>query len=99
MSSKQTQDGSKEAEDSPEKSPGGLKMAPRRLKLETRWIQEASRGLHVGPKWNQKGTKCMSHGDPNRKYGIVESVEILRVLFKISDQEGPISGHVASLES
>ena len=78
MSSKEAQDGSKEAEDSPEMSPGGLKMAPRRLKMDASWIQEASRGPHAGPKWNQKGAKCMPHGDPNGKYCIDKSVKILR---------------------
>ena len=70
--------GSKQTEDSPGMSPGVLKMAPRRLKMDARWIQEASRGSHAGPKWNQKGAKCMPYGNPNRKYGIDKSVKIHR---------------------
>ena len=66
-------------------------MAPRRLKMDASWIQEASRGPHAGPKWNQKGAKCMPHGDPNRKYCIVVP--------KKSDQECPNGVHATSLES
>ena len=45
--------------------------------MDARWIQEASRGPHAGHKWNQKGAKCMPHGDPSKKYGIDKSVNIL----------------------
>ena len=71
---------SQEAYDGPEMSPGGLEMAPSRLKMDTGWIQETSRGRHDGPKGNQKGTKCMPNGDPNKEYGINKSAKILRVL-------------------
>ena len=73
-------------------------MAPRRLKMNARWIQEASRGPRAGPKWNQKGAKCMPHGDPNKIYGIDKSVKNPSRFHLKIDQEGPNGVHAVSLE-
>ena len=61
-------------------SPGGAEMVPRRRKMGSRWLQDASRGAQVGPKGSQKGTKWRPNGVPNGKQSVYKSVQINRVL-------------------
>ena len=60
-------------------SPGGLKMAPSRLKRDAGWIQEASREPQAGPKWSHKGPKWNPSGVANGNLGVGKNVKILRV--------------------
>ena len=75
-------------------------MAPRRLKMDARWIQEASRGPRAGPKWNRKEQSAGHMATQIENMVLTKVSKSIEVLTKKSDQqECPNGVHAASLES